>query len=86
MIHPKNGPVFVVIQHAGLLLDEPTTALDEVRRAAMVELLRSTTRERPLLVFATHDRMLAEVADYTLHLVNGRVSHFSARAHSTPST
>lgn len=71
---------------AGLLLDEPTTALDEVRRAAMVELLRSTTRERPLLVFATHDRMLAEVADYTLHLVNGRVSHFSARAHSTPST
>lgn len=67
---------------AGLLLDEPTTALDDERRAAMVDLLRAAARERSVMIFATHDSVLADIADYTLHLVHGRIGHLSARSQS----
>lgn len=69
---------------AGLLLDEPTTALDNDRRAGVTALLRSAASERKVVVFATHDSAVAAIADYTLCISNGRVRSFGQQQSTDP--
>lgn len=59
-----------------LVADEPTTALDVVTQAGIVELLRSRTGERfgPALLFITHDiAVAAALCDDVVVLDEGRV-------------
>ncbi len=62
-----NDPVLV-------LADEPTANLDAARGRAVVSLLAEHTRGRGRAgVLVTHDAAVAEVADITLHLEDGRL-------------
>lgn len=67
---------------AALFLDEPTTALDAGRRANIVSWLHAKARERQVMVFATHDSDLAQIADYVLRLSQGRLVSFTPQEDS----
>ena len=59
-----------------IIMDEPTTHLDEDRRRELVEIMRSFLREGasiPQMIIITHHRELEEVADtvYRVEKVNG---------------
>jgi ABC-type multidrug transport system fused ATPase/permease subunit len=55
-----------------LILDEPSTGLDAVATARLVETLREYARQRAVVVI-THDPMLVAAADRRLELDAGRV-------------
>ncbi len=59
-----------------LLADEPTSMLDPILSASVMQLLLGLVRERGLgLLFTTHDPELAKlVADHVLNLRNGKLS------------
>ncbi|HEX2145869.1 MAG TPA: ATP-binding cassette domain-containing protein [Glycomyces sp.] len=65
-----------------LVLDEPTTGLDTVTRALIVELIDEVVRRRELTsVIVTHDREVCEqLADRTVSLAAGRVESDGAAA------
>jgi putative ABC transport system ATP-binding protein len=54
-----------------LLADEPTSELDAVNRARVVELLRGEARRGAAVVMATHDPEAAAACDGELHLDAG---------------
>lgn len=57
-----------------LLADEPTGNLDRQAGDEIMEILRDLNREQGLtVVMVTHDETIAEQADRTIHLVEGRV-------------
>jgi lipoprotein-releasing system ATP-binding protein len=57
-----------------LLADEPTGNLDRQAGDEIMEILRDLNREQALtVVVVTHDDAIAEQADRTIHLVEGRV-------------
>ncbi len=57
-----------------LLVDEPTSMLDQVRGRQIVDLLREQCFERGVAaVMVTHDRSMLEAADRSLHIVDGRL-------------
>jgi lipoprotein-releasing system ATP-binding protein len=57
-----------------LLADEPTGNLDQETGAEIIEILRRLNREQNLtILMVTHDRDLAETADQTIGLVDGRI-------------
>jgi putative ABC transport system ATP-binding protein len=56
-----------------LLADEPTGNLDEAAAVAVLDLLESLRRDHGCtLLVVTHNRSIAERADQTRHLVDGR--------------
>ena len=58
-----------------LLADEPTGNLDQETGAEIIELLGRLKREQNLtILMVTHDRELAETADQTIGLVDGRIA------------
>ena len=54
-----------------LLADEPTSELDAVNRARVVELLREEAARGAAVVMATHDPEAAAACDGELHLDAG---------------
>lgn len=56
-----------------LLLDEPTSSLDEDSEAALADMLREQAGKR-LVVAVAHRPALVEVADRVLHLADGRIA------------
>jgi lipoprotein-releasing system ATP-binding protein len=57
-----------------LLADEPTGNLDRRTGADILRILRSLNAERNLtIVMVTHDQAIADQADRTVRLVEGRV-------------
>jgi len=66
-----------------LLSDEPTGNLDQQTTGEIVELLQSLNQNRKLtIVMVTHDLSLAEKADRTIRLHEGRVETTSMPAHN----
>jgi lipoprotein-releasing system ATP-binding protein len=64
----------LVAQPRVLLADEPTGNLDKATGEEIMVLLRRLNREQNLtIVMVTHDRRIAERADRTVTLVDGRV-------------
>lgn len=57
-----------------LLLDEPTSSLDEASEAGLVTMLREQARER-LVIAVAHRPALVRAADRTLHLSDGALSN-----------
>jgi putative ABC transport system ATP-binding protein len=64
-----------LLRRPGLLLaDEPTGSLDDVTGRAVMDLMLELSRERgSALVFVTHDRELAALADRVLELKSGEL-------------
>jgi ABC-type multidrug transport system fused ATPase/permease subunit len=60
-----------------LLLDEPTSSLDEASEAVLVAMLQEQARERLVLAVA-HRPALVRAADRTLHFRDGRLSALAA--------
>jgi lipoprotein-releasing system ATP-binding protein len=57
-----------------LLADEPTGNLDRATGEQIMEMLRRLNREQELtIVMVTHDPWIAEQADRTVRLVEGRI-------------
>ncbi|NMI01007.1 ABC transporter ATP-binding protein [Pseudonocardia acidicola] len=56
-----------------LILDEPTTGLDDRARDGLLVLLRSVTAGRTTLLIS-HDPRVAALADHTVHLEHGRAA------------
>ncbi|WP_144794425.1 ABC transporter ATP-binding protein [Kocuria palustris] len=60
---------------AVMLVDEPTAALDHERSAAVMQLLRETTRRFGIAtVLVTHETELLEAGDRRLRMLDGRLS------------
>src|SRR5271154_5425303 len=57
-----------------LLADEPTGNLDSKNSEAVVELLRQLHMEGATICMVTHDSRYAEIADRTIHLLDGRIA------------
>ncbi len=65
----------LIAQPDVLLADEPTGNLDGQTGGEIMSLLRGLNRERNLtIVMVTHDAAIAEQADRTLRLVDGRLA------------
>jgi ABC-type lipoprotein export system ATPase subunit len=56
-----------------LLADEPTSQLDAVNRAHVVDLLTGAASEGTTIVLVTHDEHLAQQVDRSIHLRDGQV-------------
>ena len=64
----------IVIEPRMLLADEPTGALDSVTGEQIVSLLQSLREQRGMtILLVTNDESVAEVADRTIRLRDGRV-------------
>jgi len=64
-----------------LLADEPTGNLDAATGQGVIELLRDLNRERELtMIMVTHDAQIAQQADRTVRLVEGRIEEWGPRA------
>jgi putative ABC transport system ATP-binding protein len=58
-----------------IIADEPTGNLDSKKTQEIMHLLRTlNTEEKMTLIVITHDPMVAREADYTLHMIEGRLS------------
>ena len=59
---------------AVLLVDEPTSMLDQARGHQIVELLQRQCHEHKVAtVMVTHDRSVLDTADRVVHIVDGRI-------------
>ena len=57
-----------------ILADEPTGNLDSKASLQVIDLLKSIRRERGVtLVLVTHNASIAEAADRTVHMLDGRI-------------
>lgn len=62
-----------------MLVDEPTSSLDTARGTQVVELLKQQIHEREMTcIMVTHDPRMAEHADETITLIDGRVAEAAA--------
>ncbi len=61
-----------------LLLDEPTSSLDEASEAGLVEMLRAQAQRR-LVVAVAHRPALVRAADHTFHLSGGALVRLPAQ-------
>jgi putative ABC transport system ATP-binding protein len=63
----------LVGQPSILLADEPTGNLDSKNSEAVMELLHQLHAEGATICMVTHDPRYADIADRTIHLLDGRV-------------
>ncbi len=62
-----------------LLADEPTAQLDSETAAEIAALIRRATDSGTAVLFATHDRAVAELADRVVEIEDGRIKHQDPR-------
>jgi putative ABC transport system ATP-binding protein len=63
----------LVGQPSILLADEPTGNLDSTNSEAVMDLLRALHADGATICMVTHDPRYADIADRTIHLLDGRV-------------
>ena len=62
-----------------ILADEPTGSLDKKTSKEIFNLLKKQINQKRLILFATHNRFLANKADYLLEMVDGNIKSTNAR-------
>ncbi|HEY4710416.1 MAG TPA: ABC transporter ATP-binding protein [Candidatus Acidoferrales bacterium] len=70
----------LVGQPSILLADEPTGNLDSKNSEAVMDLLRALRADGATICMVTHDPRYADIADRTIHLLDGRVVDGTGRA------
>jgi len=72
----RVGIARALMTHPSLLLvDEPTSMLDQVRGRQIVELLHKECHEHEVAtLMVTHDKSMLEIADASLNIVDGRIT------------
>ena len=62
-----------------ILADEPTGSLDKKTSLEIFRLLKKQINRQRLIIFATHNRFLANKSDYLLEMVDGNIKSTNAR-------
>ncbi len=62
-----------------ILADEPTGSLDKKTSDEIFELLKDQINPKRLIIFATHNRFLANKSDYLLEMVDGNIKSTNVR-------
>ena len=62
-----------------ILADEPTGNLDNKNARDIFKLLFSFRNKNRIIIFATHNRYFADMSDYKLSLIDGKVTIVNAR-------
>ena len=62
-----------------ILADEPTGSLDKKTSIEIFNLLKKQISPKRLILFATHNRFLANKSDYLLEIVDGKIKSTNAR-------
>ena len=62
-----------------ILADEPTGNLDVKNAKDIFKLLISLRNKNRIIIFATHNRFFADMSDYKLSLIDGKINSVNAR-------
>ena len=62
-----------------ILADEPTGNLDVKNAKDIFKLLISLRNKNRIIIFATHNRFFADMSDYKLSLIDGKINSINAR-------
>ncbi len=62
-----------------ILADEPTGSLDKKTSVEIFKLLKKQISPKRLILFATHNRFLANKSDYLLEIADGKIKSINAR-------
>ena len=62
-----------------ILADEPTGSLDKKTSLEIFKLLKKQINSKRLIIFATHNRFLANKSDCLLEMVDGNIKSTYAR-------
>ncbi|MDA9085094.1 ABC transporter ATP-binding protein [Candidatus Pelagibacter sp.] len=62
-----------------LLADEPTGSLDQSTANQVFKILSSLKNENRLIIYATHNRFFANMADCKLEIINGNIKTINGR-------
>ena len=62
-----------------ILADEPTGSLDKKTSIEIFKLLKKQINSKRLIIFATHNRFLANKSDYLLEMVDGNIKSTNVR-------
>ena len=62
-----------------ILADEPTGSLDVKNAKDIFKLLLSLRNKNRIIIFATHNRFFADMSDYKLSLIDGKINSVNAR-------
>ena len=65
-----------------ILADEPTGSLDKKTSLEIFRLLKKQINQQRLIIFATHNRFLANMSDCLLEIVDGNIKSTNARVSS----
>ncbi len=62
-----------------ILADEPTGSLDQKTAKDVFKILYNLKNKNRLIIYATHNRFFANMADCKLEMINGRIKTINAR-------
>ena len=62
-----------------ILADEPTGSLDLETAKEIFDILKKQINSNRLIIFATHNRYFANMADCKLQMINGKIKLINAR-------
>jgi len=62
-----------------LLADEPTGSLDHKNSIDIFKLLFKLKNKDRIIIFATHNRFFAKMADYNIQLVDGKIKNINGK-------
>ena len=62
-----------------ILADEPTGSLDRVTAKEVFEMLYKLKNSNRLIIYATHNRFFANMADCKLEMIDGNIKTINAR-------
>tara|TARA_B100000965_G_scaffold185921_1_gene155185 strand:- start:64 stop:750 length:687 start_codon:yes stop_codon:yes gene_type:complete len=62
-----------------LLADEPTGSLDQSTAKEVFKILKSLKKKNRLIIYATHNRFFANMADCKLEMINGNINTIHGR-------
>ena len=69
----------IINKPSSILMDEPTGNLDKKNSEEIFSLLKKQINPKRLILFATHNRFLANKSDYILEIVDGKIKSTNAR-------
>jgi len=62
-----------------ILADEPTGSLDQSKAKEVFQILYNLKNKNRIIIFATHNRFFANMADCKLEMINGNIKTINAR-------